>query len=136
MLPDCAVMFVVAVLLTLFAVASPALSIVAVAVFEDDQVTELVRSTVLPFWRTPVAVYCCVAPEEIDWLAGVIEMDARFAVVTFTVVEPLVPFNVALMVADPEATPLTSPVEFTVAMATSDDAQLAESVMVSVLLLS
>lgn len=129
-------MFVVAVLLTLFAVASPELSIVAVAVFEDAQVTELVRLTVLPSWRTPVAVYCCVIPEEIDWLAGVIEMDARFAVVTFTVVEPLVPFNVALMVAAPEATPLTSPVEFAMAMATSDDAQLAESVIVSVLPLS
>jgi hypothetical protein len=42
-------MFVVSVLLTLCAVASPALSIVATAVFEDDQVTELVRSTVVPF---------------------------------------------------------------------------------------
>ena len=49
MLPDLAVMSVVPVLLTLFAVASPALSIVATAVFEDDQVTELVRSTVVPF---------------------------------------------------------------------------------------
>jgi hypothetical protein len=47
--PDVAVMSVVPVLLTLFAVASPALSIVATAVFEDDQVTELVRSTVVPF---------------------------------------------------------------------------------------
>jgi hypothetical protein len=83
-----------------------------------------------------VAVYCCVAPEEIDWLAGVIEIEARFAVVTFTVVEPLTPTKVALMVADPEATPVTNPVELTVAMLISDDAQLAESVIVSVLLLS
>jgi hypothetical protein len=71
-----------------------------------------------------------------DWVAGVIEMDARFATVTFTVVEPVTPSNVALTVADPEATPVTSPVEPTVAMVTSDDAQLAESVTVSVLLLS
>jgi hypothetical protein len=49
MLPDLAVISVVPVLLTLCAVASPALSIVATAVFEDDQVTELVRSTVVPF---------------------------------------------------------------------------------------
>jgi hypothetical protein len=42
-------MFVVPVLLTLFAVASPELSTVATAVFEDVQVTELVRSTVFPF---------------------------------------------------------------------------------------
>jgi hypothetical protein len=63
-------------------------------------------------------------------------MDARFATVTFTVVEPLTPANVALMVAEPEATPVTNPVELTVAIVTSDDAQLAESVIVSVLLLS
>ena len=42
-------MFVVTVLLTLCAVASPELSMVAAAVFDDVQVTELVRSTVLPF---------------------------------------------------------------------------------------
>ena len=49
MLPDWAVMFVVSVLLTLRAVARPELPIVAAAVFEDVQVTELVRSTVVPF---------------------------------------------------------------------------------------
>jgi hypothetical protein len=49
MLPEVAVMFVVSVLLTLRAVAKPELSIVAAAVFEDVQVTELVRSTVVPF---------------------------------------------------------------------------------------
>jgi hypothetical protein len=37
------------VLLTLFAVANPELFIVAAAVFEDAHVTELVRSTVVPF---------------------------------------------------------------------------------------
>jgi hypothetical protein len=62
-------------------------------------------------------------------------MDARFATVTFTVVEPLTASNVALMVADPDAIPVTNPVELTVAMVTSDDAQLAESVTLSVLLL-
>jgi hypothetical protein len=129
-------MFVVTVPLTLCAVAKPELSIFAAAVFEDVQVTELVRSTVVESCRMPMAVYCCVLPEEIDWVAGVIEMDARFAVVTVTVVEPLTPASVALMVADPAATPVTSPVELTVAMATSDDAQLAELVIVSVLLLS
>jgi len=49
MLPEVAVIFVVTVLLTLCAVASPELSIVAAEVFDDVQVTELVRSTVLPF---------------------------------------------------------------------------------------
>lgn len=129
-------MLVVSVLLTVCAVASPELPIVAAAVFEDVQVTELVRSTVVPFWRMPIAVNCCVAPEETDGLVGVIEIDDKFAAVTFTVVEPLTPFRVALMVAEPDATPVTSPVELTVAMVSSEVDQLAESVMVSVLPLS
>jgi hypothetical protein len=129
-------MFVVSVLVTVSAVASPELSMVATAVFEDVQVTELVRSTVVAFCRMPTAVYCCVAPGAIDWLAGVIEIDARFATVTFTVVEPLTPASVALIVADPAATAVTNPVALTFAIATSDDAQLAESVIVCVVLLS
>lgn len=66
MLPDLAVMLVVCVLVTVCAVASPELSIVAAVVFEDVQVTESVRSTVFPFWRMPVAVNCAVCPEESD----------------------------------------------------------------------
>jgi hypothetical protein len=65
-LPDAAVMFVVAVLVTVCAVASPELSMVAVAVFEEVQVTESVRFTVFPFCRMPVAVNCAVCPEESD----------------------------------------------------------------------
>ncbi len=127
-------MFVVSVLLTVSAVASPELSIVAAAVFDDDQVTELVKFTVVPSWRVPIAVNCCVAPEEIDSLEGVMEMDVRFAVTTFTVVVPLIPSRVALMVADPDATPVTSPVALTVAIVMSEVDQLAELVIVSVLL--
>ena len=66
MLPDLAVMFVVAVLEMVCAVASPALSIVAAVVFDDVQVTESVKSTVFPLWRMPVAVNWAVCPEEID----------------------------------------------------------------------
>jgi hypothetical protein len=127
-------MFVVSVLLTVSAVASPELSIVAAAVFDDDQVTELVKFTVVPSWRVPIAVNCCVAPEEIDSLEGVMEMDVRFAVTTFTVVVPLIPSRVALIVADPDATPVTSPVALTVAIVMSEVDQLAELVIVSVLL--
>ena len=63
-------------------------------------------------------------------------MEDRFATVTVTVVEPLNPFNEALIVAVPNATPVTSPVEFTVAMLLLDVDQLAESVTVSVVPLS
>jgi hypothetical protein len=127
-------MLVVSVLLTVSAVARPELSIVATAVFDDVQVTELVKSVVVPSCRIPIAVNCWVEPEEIDGLVGVIEMDARFAVTTLTVVEPLIPSKVALMVADPEATPVTSPAELTVAIAMSEVDQLAELVIVPVLL--
>jgi hypothetical protein len=64
------------------------------------------------------------------------EMEDRFATVTVTVVEPLSPFNVALIVSVPDATPVTSPVELTVAMVLSEVDQLAESVTVSVVPLS
>lgn len=64
------------------------------------------------------------------------EMEDRFATVTVTVVEPLTAFNVALIVAVPEATPVISPVELTIAMVLSDVDQLAESVTVSVVPLS
>ena len=79
---------------------------------------------------------CAVCPEERDWLVAVMDMEARFATVTVTVVEPLSPFNVAVIVAVPAAPPVTSPVELTVAIDTSDEAQLAESVTVSVVPLS
>lgn len=64
------------------------------------------------------------------------EREDRFATVTVTVVEPLSPFNVAPIVAVPDATPVTSPVESTAAMVLSDVDQLAESVSVSVVPLS
>jgi hypothetical protein len=78
-------------------------------------------------------VNCCVAPEEIDPLVGVMEMDVRFAVTTLTVVEPLIPSRVALIVADPDATPVTNPVALTVAIVISEVDQLEELVIVSVL---
>lgn len=83
-----------------------------------------------------MAVNCAVCPEESDWLFDVMEMEARLATVTVTVVEPLIPSKVALMVAVPVATAVTKPVELTVAMVLSDVAQLAESVIVSVAPLS
>ncbi len=53
-------MFVDALLLTVSAVASPELSMVAAAVFDDVQVTELVKSVVVPSASSPTASYCSV----------------------------------------------------------------------------
>jgi hypothetical protein len=132
MLPDIAVTAVVSVPPTVCAVAKPELSMVAAVVFEQFHVTESVRSTVFPFWRRPVAVNCAVPPEEIDWLVAVMVIEDRFAVVTVAVVEPVTPSNVPLIVAVPAATPVTNPVELTVAMVLSDVDQLTEFVTVSV----
>lgn len=135
-LPEVAVIFVVDVVVTVCAVAKPELSIVAAEVFEEVQVTESVKSVVSPFWRRPVAVNCAVWPEESELLVVVIVIEERFAAVTVTVVEPVTPSSVALIVAVPVATPVTKPAELTVAMVLSDVDQLAESVIVSVTPLS
>lgn len=75
---------------------------------------------------------CAVSPEVSESLVVVMVSVDRFATVTVTVVEPVTPSNVALIVADPDATPVTSPVELTVAMVLSDEDQLTEFVTVSV----
>lgn len=131
MLPDLAVMLVVALLVTVCAVARPELSMVAADVFEEVQVTESVKSVVLPSWRWPVAVNCAVWAEDNELLVVVIVIVERFETVTVTVVEPVTPSNVVLIVAVPVATPVTRPVELTVAMLLSDVDQLEESVIVS-----
>ena len=64
------------------------------------------------------------------------EIEDRFATVTFTVVEPLIPASVALIVALPAEMPVTTPVEVTVATALFEVDQLAESVTVRVTALS
>ncbi len=51
---------------------------------------------------------------------GVTAIEIRFATVTVTEVEPLTVPDVAVMVAVPGATPVTTPDVLTVAVATSD----------------
>jgi hypothetical protein len=55
------------------------------------------------------------------------------AIVIATVVEPLMVPDVAVMLAVPSETPLTSPALLVVATAVSDDVQVTELVMVFVL---
>ena len=52
-------------------VARPLLLIVATALFEEPQVTELVKFCVLPSLKVPVAVNCWVVPLAIELFAGV-----------------------------------------------------------------
>jgi hypothetical protein len=67
------------VLPALTPVARPAPLMVATLVAEEAQVTWLVRFCVLLSEYVPVAVNCCVTPEEIFWLAGVTAMEDRVA---------------------------------------------------------
>jgi hypothetical protein len=75
------------------AVTRPALLIVAAVGFEEDQVTEEVRSLVLPSVYVPVAVICWVLPAGIDTFAGVTEMDCNTG--------PVVIVNAAVPVIEP-----------------------------------
>jgi hypothetical protein len=74
-----------------------------------------------------VAVNCWVAPTEIPTLVGETAMDATvFATaVTLSIEIPLTPLSEAVIVVDPEATAVTVPLEFTVAIAGVAAAQFA-----------
>jgi len=99
------------------------LLMVAAVRFDEDQVTELVMSgPFAPF----VAVNCRdPAPWAIVWFSGLITM-LVIAPQTVTLARPLIPWEVAVMLAVPGETPVTRPVlEFTVAVAGTDDDQLA-----------
>ena len=109
------------------------LAIVAAVVFDDVQVTESVITTVLPSSKVPVAVKACVSPVVIDAVEGFTTMDRRLAIVTVAVVAPTIVPDVAVMLEVPAETPVTSPAVLTVATAVSDDAQVAELVMIFVL---
>lgn len=59
----------------LFAVAKPLALIVATVVFEEFQVTELVRFWVLPSVKVPLAVNWSVLPSAIEFFAALIAID-------------------------------------------------------------
>lgn len=51
------------------------------------QVTEVVKSCVLPSWKTPIAESCSLVPAAKDRFAGLTEMDTRGAAITVKVAE-------------------------------------------------
>jgi hypothetical protein len=85
------------------AVARPFASIDAIAVFDEVHVTDCVRFSVEPSVSVPIAVNCCVRPWAKVGSAGVTVMDATTAGVTVSVVLPLMPPSVAVMVDMPVA---------------------------------
>src|SRR2546425_1363158 len=71
----------------------------------------------LPLPSLGVAVSCTVWPAEMLAEAGLTATDATGTFVTVTVAEPLLPSLVAVIVAEPAATPVTRPLPLTVATA-------------------
>jgi len=65
--------------------------------------------------------------------SGVTEIDVMFGAVTVTGVDPIADPSVAVMVAEPAATPFTKPVALTVALAIVEEDQTTRSVMSHVL---
>jgi len=80
-------------------VARPPLLIVATDGVEEPQLTDVVRTCVLPSLNNPVAVNGCVVPAAIVGFAGATVMAERVAGVTVRVVELLTEPAVAAMVA-------------------------------------
>ena len=94
---------------------------------EEAQVTNGVRSWVVPSEKFPVALSCSLVPAAIEELAGVMSIEVSTASVTVTVVAPDTPPRVAVIGALPTAFPVTKPrltVLSTVAMVPDDEVQL------------
>jgi hypothetical protein len=73
------------------------------------QVAVFVTTRVLPSLYVPVATRGTVVPMAKDALAGVTAMETSTACPTFSVAEPLIEPDVALMIAVPTPCPLANP---------------------------
>src|SRR5207249_1278841 len=80
----------------------------------------------LPLASLRVAVSCTVPPTYMLGAVGLTVTDATGTIATVTPAVPLCPSLIAVIVAAPAATPVTSPVEDTVATAGVPDAQVTD----------
>lgn len=87
----------------------PCALMVAAAALDDVQMTVVVMSCVLLSLKLPVAVNCFVVPTAMLEFAGVTAMDTKAAEVTITDAVPLIPPEVAVMVAVPGPVVLPNP---------------------------
>src|SRR5437879_2019905 len=104
-------------------VTSPVGDTLATAGALDAQVTARPESTV-PAASFSVVVSCTAAPMSTTAVAGLTVTDATGTFATVTLAVPLFPSLVAVIVADPAATPVPSPAADTVAIAVFDPGQL------------
>jgi hypothetical protein len=92
------------------------------------QVTELVRSCVVPLLYVPVAVNCCVPPWVTVMSEGLSASETSVAGVTVKVADPVMEDELAVIVAEPAATPVAKPVPAIVAIVGAEEVQRAEAV--------
>src|ERR1700676_374417 len=111
-------------------VACPVLPMLASAVSELLQAALLVKSAVLPSLNVPVALNCTLLLMVTLGFPGVttIETGDR-AAVTVSIVEPVTPPVVALMVVDPAFRAVPKPVELMFATVPSDEAHVTPPVV-------
>ena len=113
---------------TAWLVAKPELEMVAALVLEELQVTELVRSLLLPSVKVPNAVNWAVVPKGMDVAEDETASEAKAAAVTLRVVLPLMPEYEAVMVVEPAVFVVAMPVFETVAALVFDELQVADLV--------
>jgi hypothetical protein len=116
--PACAVM-VVAPTPTL--VAKPEALMVATELLLDDQVTDVVRSSVDPSESVPIARYCCDVPSARVAVAGVTASETRVAGLTVSVAMPETPSYAAEIKVLPPVTLVANPVLEIVATEVTED---------------
>lgn len=92
-------------------VARPLLDMVATDWFDELQVTVDVIFSKLLSEYIPIALNCCVVPLTMVGLTGMTVMDDKVGALIVNVVAPDNPFNAALIVLEPTATPVASPLE-------------------------
>ncbi len=111
--------------------AIPDESIVAIELFEDDQVTELAKFCVLLSVNVPVAVNCRSLPTATIAVFGVTAIDTTVAGVTLSVAEPKMLPEVAEIVVlcpTPPACAVARPPAVTEAAAGFSEAQVTDPV--------
>ena len=104
-------------------VANPLASTVATELEEDVQVTDG-KSWVLPSSKLPTAVNCSAVPSAMDWVTGLTEIETRLAGTTVTTVLSVNEPTVAVIMVEPAARVVTSPLLSTVATVVADELQV------------
>jgi len=108
-------------------VARPCPLMVATAEVEEVQTTTPVTSCVLASLKVPMAVNCLVVPTAMLGFAGLTANDTNVAAVVVSEAVPLIVPEVAVRIAVPVPTAVTSPVALTVATEFEDELQVSEA---------